>query len=59
VDRKPPEYMYAEIQRWKNDLEMMTLDEIKAYIARERETGFQYGSKYISYDLVPSFYFDK
>lgn len=40
-----------ETQRWKNDLGMMTLDEIKTYIARKRKTGFQYGSKYISHDL--------
>ncbi|WP_418730061.1 hypothetical protein [Coprobacter fastidiosus] len=58
-DPENPEYMYAETQRWKNDLETMTPDKMKAYITRERKTGFQYGSKYISHDLVRSFYFDK
>ncbi len=32
-----------------------TLDKIKEYINQERETGFRYGSKYKSRDLVASF----
>ena len=50
------EFIYAETQLYKEGLETYTLDEIKAYINQERETGFRYGSKYRSYDLVPSFY---
>ena len=29
---------------------------LQEYIAEERATGLQYGSKYASHDLVPSFY---
>ena len=48
-------YIYAEIQLCKDGLETKTLDEIKEYIAREREAGFRYGGEYSSHDLVPSF----
>ena len=37
-------------------LEKCTLDEIKEYIEHERKTGFRYGRKYRSHDLIPSFY---
>ena len=46
----------AETQLYKDGLETNTLEEIKEYIHQERKTGFQYGSKYRSHDLVPSFY---
>lgn len=49
-------FIYAETQLYKEGLETKTLDEIKEYINQERKTGFQYGSKYRSHDLVPSFY---
>lgn len=49
-------YVYAETQLCKEGLETKTLDEIKEYINRERKTGFRYGSKYKSHDLIPSFY---
>ena len=49
------EFIYAETQLYKEGLEAYTLDEIKEYINQERKTGFQYGSKYKSHDLVPSF----
>lgn len=47
--------MYAETQLCAENLETKTLDEIKDYITKERETGFKYGSKYSSHDLAPSF----
>ena len=50
------EFIYAETQLYKEGLETYTLEEIKEYINQERETGFQYGNKYRSHDLVPSFY---
>ncbi len=49
-------FIYAETQSYKEGLETDTLDEIKGYIDQVRNTGFQYGSKYWSHDLVPSFY---
>jgi len=48
-------YLYAETQLCKDGLETNTLEEIKEYIDRERKTGFRYGSRYRSHDLVPSF----
>ena len=41
------EFVYAETQLYKEGLE--------EYIDQERKTGFRYGSKYWSHDLVPSF----
>ncbi|MBR2806910.1 MAG: hypothetical protein IKE18_09070 [Oscillospiraceae bacterium] len=58
TDPEDPEYVYAETQLWKDDLETKTPEEIKEYIAAERKTGFNYGNKYRSHDLVPSFYLD-
>ena len=49
------EFVYAETQLYKEDLETYTLDEIKEYINQERKTGFRYGNKYKSHDLIPSF----
>ena len=54
-DPENEEYIYAETQQYKEGLETNTLEEIKEYIHRERKTGFRYGSKYRSHDLVPSF----
>lgn len=50
------EFIYAETQLYKEGLETYTLDEIREYIDHERKTGFGYGSKYTSHDLIPSFY---
>ena len=50
------EYIYAETELYKEGLETYTLDEIKKYINQVRKTGFQYGNRYKSHDLVPSFY---
>ena len=49
-------FIYAETQLYKGNLETYTLDEIKEYIYQERKTGFQYGNRYKSHELVPSFY---
>ena len=49
------EFVYAVTQLYKEDLETYTLDEIKEYINQERKTGFQYGDKYKSHNLIPSF----
>ncbi len=55
-DPRNKEYLYAETQSFKDDLETKTLDEIKDYINQVRKTGIQYGDKYKSHDLIPSFY---
>jgi len=55
-DPENEEFIYAETQLYKEGLETYTLDEIKEYIIQERNIGFQYGSKYRSHNLVPSFY---
>lgn len=55
ADPDDPEYLYAETQLCAENLEAKTLGEVKEYIARERETGFRYGSEYRSHELVPSF----
>lgn len=54
-DPENDEFIFAETQLYKDGLETYTLDEIKKYIDQERKTGFRYGSKYKSHDLVPSF----
>jgi len=55
-DPENEEFIYAETQLYKEGLETYTLEEIKEYIDHERKAGFQYGSKYRSHDLVPSFH---
>ena len=55
-DPENDEFVYAETQLYKEGLEADTLDAIKEYINQERKTGIQYGDKYRSHDLVPSFY---
>ena len=56
IDPQNNDFIYAETQLYKEDLDTKTLDEIKEYINQVRRTGFQYGDKYRSHDLVPSFY---
>ena len=56
ADPENDSFVYAETQLYKDGLEMNTLEEIKEYINQTRKTGFQYGNKYRSHDLVPSFY---
>ena len=55
-DPDDPEFMYAETHLSKEGLEERTLGEIKEYIDEKRRAGFQFGSKYFSHELVPSFY---
>ena len=55
-DPEDDKYVYAETQLYKDSLESYTLAEIREYINKERRTGFQYGNRYKSHDLVPSFY---
>ena len=54
-DPENNEFVYAETQLYKEGLETYTLKEIKEYIEHERKIGFQYGNRYRSHDLVPSF----
>ena len=56
ADPRNDEYLYAETQSFKDGLESKSLDEIKEYINQVRKTGIQYGDKYKSHDLIPSFY---
>ena len=56
ADPDDSEYIYAETGLWKDGLDSWTLDAVREYIARERGAGLQYGGKYVSHDLVPSFY---
>ena len=58
-DPENPGYMFAETQSFKDGLEIYTLDEIKEYINDQRKSGIRYGSKYVSNDLVPSFYLEE
>ncbi len=58
-DPEDNEFVYAETQLYEGGLETKTLDEIKEYIHRIIKEGFQYDGKYISHDLVPSFYLVK
>ena len=58
-DPENSEYMYAETHLFKDGLETNTLAEIKEYIIREKKTGFRYGSKFKSHELMPSFYLDE
>lgn len=55
-DSENDEFIYAETQLYKDDLETNSLEEIKEYIDQQRKTGLQYSSKYRSHDLVPSFH---
>ena len=59
VDPENPEYIYTETQLFKDGLETYTLDEIKEYIQKQRKSCIQYGHRYVSHDLVPSFYLDE
>ena len=55
TDPENPEYMFAETQLFEDCFETKSLDEIKKHIAERRNAKIHY-SKYISFDLVPSFY---
>ena len=55
-DPDDQEWMYAETWLHEDGFEERTIAEIKAYIQEKREHGLILGDKYISHDLVPSFY---
>jgi hypothetical protein len=48
--------MYSETWFHEDGFEEKSLADIKAYIHETREHGLILGDKYISHDLVPSFY---
>ncbi len=50
------EWMYSETWLHEDGFEEKDLADIKAYIRETREHGLILGYKYISHDLVPSFY---
>ena len=56
TDPDDREWMYAETQLHEDGFEEKSLEDIKAYIHETREHGLILGDKYISHDLVPSFY---
>ena len=48
--------MYSETWFHEDGFEEKNLADIKAYIHETRDQGLILGDKYISHDLVPSFY---
>ena len=50
------EWMYSETWLHEDGFEEKSLADIKAYIHETRAHGLFLGDKYISHDLVPSFY---
>ena len=56
TDPDAQEWMYAETWLHEDGFEERSLEDIKAYIHEMREQGLILGDKYISHDLVPSFY---
>ena len=50
------EWMYSETWLHEDGFEEKSLADIKAYIHETRAHGLILGDKYISHDLVPSFY---
>ena len=56
IDPEDSEYIYVETQLYEEGLEAKTLDEIMEYITSVRENGLQYDNKYVSHELVPSFF---
>ncbi len=55
-DPDDEEWMYSEIWFHEDGFEEKSLADIKAYIHETREQGLILGDKYITHDLVPSFY---
>ena len=56
TDPDDQEWMYAETWLHEDGFEDKNLADIKAYIHETRKQGLILGDKYISHDLVPSFY---
>lgn len=59
TDPDHPAYMYAETQLFEDGLETKTLQEIIEYIRDVKASGLRYGDKYVSHELVPSFFLDE
>ena len=59
TDPDNPAYMYAETQLFECGLETKTLQEIIEYIRNVKASGLRYGNKYVSHELVPSFFMDE
>ena len=56
TDPDDQEWMYAETWLHEDGFEERSLEDIKAYIREMRADGLILGDKYITFDLVPSFY---
>ena len=56
TDPDDREWMYSETWLHEDGFEEKSLADIKAYIRETRAHGLILGDKYISHDLVPSFY---
>ena len=56
TDPDDQEWMYAETWLHEDGFEERSLEDIKAYIREMRQHGAILGDKYITFDLVPSFY---
>ena len=59
TDPDNPTYMYAETQFFEDGLESKTLQQIIEYIKNVKASGLRYGDKYVSHELVPSFFIDE
>lgn len=59
TDPDNPSYMYAETQLFEDGLKTKTLQEIIEYIRSVKASGLRYGDKYVSHELVPSFFMDE
>ena len=59
TDPADSEYMYAETQFFEDCLETKTLKEIMEYIMNVKASGMRYSDKYVSHELVPSFFLDE
>jgi len=56
TDPDDQEWVYAETWLHEDGFEERSLEDIKAYIREMRAEGLILGDKYITFDLVPSFY---
>lgn len=55
-DPENPEYMFAETQLYEDGFDTKSLDEVKEYIIKIKNSTISYNNTYISFNLVPSFY---
>ena len=56
ADPDDREWVYAKTWLHEDGFEERSLEDIKAYIREMRADGLILGDKYITFDLVPSFY---